>query len=166
MNELTCLHGNGPECSKCKALDIPEVEELEARLDGYRATCKTLRATLHRTELRNDELKLEAQLARRERDEAKAWKVEYIRQVAEKDEQVAEVHGLLFKAEAARAALATPGPSIAEIKAEALEVVATALSAYVAPEPPSNYWRGVTHGHMAAVKELRAEAARLRGGGA
>jgi hypothetical protein len=32
MNEITCSHGNGPECSKCEALDIPEVEELEREL--------------------------------------------------------------------------------------------------------------------------------------
>jgi hypothetical protein len=32
MNEITCSHGNGPECSKCRALDIPEVEELEREL--------------------------------------------------------------------------------------------------------------------------------------
>ena len=29
MNKLTCLHGNGPECAKCEALDIPEVEDME-----------------------------------------------------------------------------------------------------------------------------------------
>jgi chromosome segregation ATPase len=71
-------------------------------MDGLRNTNDTLRVALHDLEKRQEELKLALEVARRERNEAKAWKAEYKRQVAEKDEQVAEAHSLLFKTEADR----------------------------------------------------------------
>lgn len=82
-------------------------ELMSERYDGLQADCGALRASLHDLEKRHEEAKLALEVARRERDEAKAWKVEYMRQVAEKDEQVAEVHLLLFKAEADRDAALT-----------------------------------------------------------
>ena len=47
-------------------------------------------------------VRLALERALRERDKANLWKAEYIRQVTEKDEQCAEAHALLFKAEADR----------------------------------------------------------------
>lgn len=35
-----CMHGNGPECERCKAMDIPEVEEMEVTITELRAEVK------------------------------------------------------------------------------------------------------------------------------
>ena len=48
MNKLTCLHGNGPECAKCEALDIPEVEEMERDIATLRRQNAALRADADR----------------------------------------------------------------------------------------------------------------------
>lgn len=55
--------GSNGSCNECRE----NVEELATESN----VANTLRATLHRTELRRDELELEVQLARRERDEAR-----------------------------------------------------------------------------------------------
>lgn len=44
MNELKCCHGNGPECTKCEALDIPEVEEMEREIETLRAQLAAVEA--------------------------------------------------------------------------------------------------------------------------
>lgn len=38
-----CMHGNGPECERCKAMDIPEVEEMEVTITELRAEVERLR---------------------------------------------------------------------------------------------------------------------------
>ena len=170
---------------------------LKLRASLAKANALSIRADVDRYDYLGeiDRLREALEVARRELGEARAWKVEYCRQVAEKDEQVAEVHLLLFKAEADRdtalaqaaglrealkkvraniitasvdmgghhyyrfgqsgqretiaavmKALATPGPTIGEIKAEALEEVAKIA------------------GNAYAARVIRAEAARLRGG--
>ena len=48
MNELKCCHGSGPECAKCEALDIPEVEEMERETDTLRRQNAALRGALER----------------------------------------------------------------------------------------------------------------------
>ena len=170
-------------------------ELMSERYDGLQADCGALRASLHDLEKRHEEKTAALEVAQRERDEARAWKVEYRRQVAEKDEQVAEVHLLLFKAEAdrdtalaqaaglrealtqvcklagnwqtqdqiydiIREALATPGPTIGEIKAEA--------QAQEMDRWAERWWDD--HSEITSLdfceraRELRSFAARLRGG--
>ena len=165
---------------------------LKLRASLAKANALSIRADVDRYDylMEIDRLRDALEVARRELGEARAWKVEYCRQVAEKDEQVAEVHLLLFKAEAdrdaalaqaaglrdaltqvsklagnwqtqdqiydiMREALATPGPTIGEIKAEALESLAEhndkAISRMTSPR--------------AALQAHRAKAARLWGGG-
>lgn len=41
-----CMHGNGPECERCKAMDIPEVEEMEVTITELRAEVERLRGEL------------------------------------------------------------------------------------------------------------------------
>lgn len=41
-----CWHGNGPECAKCEALDIPEAEELEQMYEQKLAAAREREAGL------------------------------------------------------------------------------------------------------------------------
>ena len=77
---------------------------LKLRASLAKANALSIRADVDRYDYLGeiDRLREALEVARRELGEARAWKVEYCRQVAEKDEQVAEVHLLLFKAEADR----------------------------------------------------------------
>ena len=68
---------------------------LKLRASLAKANALSIRADVDRYDyLREiDRLREALEVARRELGEARAWKVEYCRQVAEKDEQVAEVRG-------------------------------------------------------------------------
>jgi hypothetical protein len=146
---------------------------------------KELRATLHRVEKRNEELELGVQLARRERDEAKAQAAalrDLLGKLANEADalrieeySIRELVGntnwscLRLRIDEARSALATPGPSIAERKAEALEAAAkhceeTELLLPI-PEPGVTLRQHGANVCVALAAELRASAARLRGGG-
>lgn len=41
-----CMHGNGPECERCKAMDIPEVEEMEVTITELRAEVEAAKEQL------------------------------------------------------------------------------------------------------------------------
>jgi|GEM_PF-6871193 hypothetical protein len=87
MNEPKCIHNNGPECLQCKALDIPEVEELEqalrARIAELEAEREKLRFDLAATLTHFDEVV-------KERDAAKAEAEGWQEAVYVKDKQLTE----------------------------------------------------------------------------
>jgi chromosome segregation ATPase len=135
-------------------------DELEARLDGYRVTNDTLRASLHDLQKRHEEAKLSLEVAlekivemafkNREQGGHEAGKLQSDRDAALiQAARLREALKLLlgsciyddgeltvpsrYVVHGATAALATPGPSLAEIKAEALEEAVADLKSFFSP---------------------------------
>jgi hypothetical protein len=64
MDLTKCLHGNGPECERCKAMDIPEVEEMEAEITSLRASLAAAEERAAKAEAEEQREKLFTESAR------------------------------------------------------------------------------------------------------
>lgn len=72
MDLTKCLHGNGPECERCKAMDIPEVEEMEAEITSLRASLASAEERAAKAENGEQVWKCAAEMRCRDLDAASA----------------------------------------------------------------------------------------------
>lgn len=148
MNILRCMHGNGPECKRCAALDIPDVEEMEATITALRVEKRRLQD--ERDAARAQGARLRAGL------EELISVVTGIQEYAGDEPHCAVCNGWAERGHkdgcgvtTAIALLAeTPAQAVARVKAEALREVANETQVFDAVQRD---W-------------LRSEAARMEGG--